>query len=101
MGSLILQAFIKYVESNPKVVEELVNQLVPALIDAIVSHLKSVKVGKFDEACARDSDVSDVLDLHRRQGRGHVIGRMVLVVVTDDTRASHQPVCQTLRSVRE
>lgn len=45
MGSLILQAFIKYVESNPKVVEELVNQLVPALIDAIVSHLKSVKVG--------------------------------------------------------
>lgn len=41
MGNLIVQAFLKYVESHPEVLEQLVEKVVPALVDAIVAHLKA------------------------------------------------------------
>lgn len=39
MGSLIINALLKYIESNPDVIEKLVK----AAIDALVKHLEGTK----------------------------------------------------------
>lgn len=44
MGNIIIQAFLKYVEANPAVIEKLISQLIPALVEALVSHLHKTTV---------------------------------------------------------
>ncbi len=40
MPQIILNAFLKYIAANPQVVENLINQLLPALFELIASEVQ-------------------------------------------------------------
>jgi len=45
LGPMILNAAIKYLSNNPAIVEQLIGQLIPAIIEAVLAELQSLKSG--------------------------------------------------------
>lgn len=44
MGSILINAALNYIESNPQIVEELFAQVIPAIINALKKHNASQTV---------------------------------------------------------